>query len=112
SAFTLVDKLPSDGNGWQTLPVPIFTNWTECDGKTEEELNQSVQQAIALWESVPTSRLKLEIKGTTSTETSEILNGTFPDPGIVIFCETDFETEVGGDEDSIPGGTAVAVEDK
>lgn len=96
-AFTFSSTDPLQ-QGWAARPLKFYVNRSNCPG----DINDRIQSAFDLWNSVTSSDLTLEI-GDDSTQTADnILKNRATDVPLIV-CESSFSTVVGADEDSIPG---------
>jgi hypothetical protein len=86
-AFTLLGNLTG---GWDTKELTFLVNESSCTGLgiSSVDLNNAIDAAVDIWNSVPTSGLKL-VKGGTTTGTS---NANPP----VIYCSTDPGNSIAG----------------
>jgi hypothetical protein len=114
SAFTLNGG--SQLLGWATDELVFLVNATDCP-IPENELLASIDKALAVWNTVPTSRLRLVRGGTTTLTPAEAMAGSAADgtPTPVIICDTDFSNSIGTDTDNIPaaatpGATGIQVD--
>lgn len=85
--------------GWNTKTLSINLNPTNCPSDISERLEDSFK----LWNSVPTSSLKLSMGNQASaTTTAELNAGTATDVPVVI-CDTQFSSTVSVDGNSVAG---------
>jgi len=99
NAFTLLGNLTG---GWDTKELTFMVNESSCTGLgiSSTDLNAAIEAAVDIWNSVPTSNLKL-VKGGTTTGTS---NANPP----VIYCSTSpGDTIAGTGSAGILGGRIV-----
>lgn len=107
-AFTL--RTHTDLKGWKGGEVDFYMNTSDCP-ESEDKLLAAVKMAVDLWNSVPTSSLRVRYAGTTTvnvaTSDTQLASGDAADP--VIICDADFTntmtngTGSPGDADFIAG---------
>lgn len=106
-AFTLVGN--SALQGWQTDLLEIHLNPDQCP-IPEAELTQALDRAIDLWNSVPTSSIRLTrgVPVATTPVQAAAGTGTSGTPTPVILCDPNLGTTlgVGVDDDVIPASTS------
>jgi hypothetical protein len=96
-AFTFSSPDPGQ-TGWAAKPLRFFVNRTHCPAT----INNNIQKAFDVWNSVTSSSLKLEI-GEDSTQTAaDVKNGTVTDAPLIV-CDPAFSATSSLDGDSIPG---------
>lgn len=99
SAFTLI----SEGmRGWNRDTLKFFVNTSGCT-ISADQVKEAVEDAIDVWNSVPTMGLKLEMGGDTSTTVADAYNGAGTDDGVIVACSTGFGALTGADEDLVIG---------
>jgi hypothetical protein len=96
-SFTLNGN-SSNLKGWANGEVTLFVNTSNCPSSVD--VVGITQEAIAVWNKVSTSSLKLKYGGSTTATTSS-------NPPIV-YCETNFNALTGAPEDSVPGVASVS----
>ncbi|MCB0365538.1 MAG: matrixin family metalloprotease [Bdellovibrionaceae bacterium] len=74
--------------GFSGKSLNILLNPTNCPAGIED----NIETAIDLWNSVPTSRLEIKMGGTTSTTAASLRFFSFPETAIIA-CSTDFATD-------------------
>ncbi len=106
-AFTLVGN--SALRGWQANLLEIHLNSSQCP-IPEAELTEALDRAIDLWNSVPTSSLRLSrgVQVATSPVQAAAGTGTSGTPTPIILCDPNLGTTlgVGVDDDVIPASTS------
>lgn len=90
SAFTLAGSNPNL-EGWNQKKLSFQVNTAGCPSSVAGAL----EEALLLWNSVPTSRLRLQRGDNTSSTT------TSSPPTVV--CSTTFSADTGADGDYVPG---------
>jgi hypothetical protein len=107
-AFTL-EMSPTDGTavkGWGTRSVTVDYNFSQCpQGVDTDGLAASLNNAVALWNGVPTSGLKLSV-GTSSQETAEQAVAQTAPGNAILICDPDFEDNTGTNGDFVPAATS------
>jgi hypothetical protein len=95
-AFTLV--ISSDLKGWDASVLPIHYNTTDCS-VSPARLEAAIDRAVALWNSVPMSSIRLR-RGRVSTSSASDFNSPtiaiFDSP--VILCSQNFGFDSGLDD--------------
>jgi hypothetical protein len=92
--------------GWTTSTITFDFNPTGCTVSTST-LNAIIDEAIEVWNSVPTSGVRLARNTTASSMTrTNFDNGTLTTPLIV--CEANFSGNTGADPDFVPAATQVS----
>lgn len=91
-AFTLAFQTSSipGFSGWNTRKLTVAVNYTNC-GIAQATLDQIIDDAFALWNGVPTSGIKVERSGTSTSSAAAVYGLTAPD-NPVIACDTAFTT--------------------
>lgn len=89
-AFTLAGTNPNL-EGWNTKKLSFQVNTSNCPSHVADALNG----ALKLWNSVPTSHLRLQRGDNTSATAAS-------NPPIVV-CSTSFSSDTGADKDYVPG---------
>ncbi len=89
-AFTL--SYSSALQGWQGTTLTFKTNFSNC-GMPVAELYSAVDQALELWNTVPTSRLRLERGDEVTTTVAQALAGSAASglPTPLLICDPDME---------------------
>ena len=89
--------------GWSTETLTFLVNPTDC-GITEEELTGAIDRALAIWNDVPTSRIKLVRGGTVTTTATQAYAGSAGagPASPVIICDTDLSNTIQTDTSQIP----------
>ena len=90
NAFTLNSQSDSSMKGWDKEELVFKLNSANCPANVESLIND----AMAIWNSVPSSKLKLTLGGTTSTTYAQLSGGTATDIPVII-CDTSFSTHSG-----------------
>jgi hypothetical protein len=92
-SFTLVQQNNSQFKGWANPEIKFALNLTNCPASVD--VRSIVNDALAVWNNVASSRVKLSVVGdTTST--------TLADP-ITIYCDINFGASIPGAANSSPG---------
>jgi hypothetical protein len=90
--------------GWQTRELTIHFNPTNCPVNAST-LDAAIDQAAALWSSVPTASLNISRSTTDSKDTpADFLNGTASEVPLIL-CDTTFATDLQVSADAIPAAT-------
>ncbi len=92
-AFTLQS---SGLRGWEASILPIRLNPDKC-GLSEPELVALIEEAIALWNSIPSSSIRLEYGGLSTSVASNFAAASpslIPDSPVIL-CSDDFAVESG-----------------
>lgn len=102
-AFTL--NLSPALEGWEPEEVGFYVNYDNCP-VSEERINTALRKAFDLWNSIPTSGLKVKLAGSTDVTVAEATASdayknvtTTP----VVLCDPDMSATIGTDANSIPG---------
>lgn len=107
SAFTLNPSSNSDFKGWASNEVNFVINNASCPGSIN--IDQLMRESFETWNQVPTSRLKLNVTGTSSSTAAS--NPT------VVYCSVNFAADLGFTgtaqeiadfEDSVPGAAILS----
>lgn len=93
NAFTLNSTNNSNFQGWDNPDVSFSLNLANCPASVD--VRGIVDDALAIWNNVPSSRVKLSLAADTSS--------TSQGNPIPIICDTNFASLGGGAEDSSPG---------
>lgn len=93
--------------GWAQRPLVFHVNRTNCPS----DLDDYIQEAMDLWNSVPESSLKLELGSDTTNTIAQLWAGTASDVPMIA-CDSNFSVTTSVDGNSIPGvgflrGTAI-----
>lgn len=96
-AFTLNSSGNSGLKGWAGKEMILLVNTDNCPAGVD--VPAIIQDAVKLWNNVSTSSVKVSYGGTTTST-------TFSSPATV-YCETDFQTVVGADQNAVPGAASV-----
>jgi hypothetical protein len=100
-AFTLCTSTNSGMAGWQTKTLTFKVNTSGCPAN----INDLIDTAMKLWNSVPTSNLTLKREGTTTEDPANLTNANYisTDPAVIV-CDPAFSTHYGaGTENTIAG---------
>ncbi|MFZ3229821.1 MAG: matrixin family metalloprotease [Pseudobdellovibrio sp.] len=97
NAFTLNSSTNPDLKGWSDSNVQLYVNTANCPAGID--VPSIISGAVAVWNNVPTSSIKVSYDGTT---TSTTMSGP-----TTVYCETNFQSVVGADQNSVPGAAAV-----
>ncbi len=88
-AFSLATSL-SLQEGWDTKILTFNINYTSCT-LSQDTLNTAIDKAIALWNSVPTSSLKLTRGGDSISSVTNAVNRDSPDAPVIL-CDQNLST--------------------
>lgn len=94
--FTLASSTNSDFRGWRDANIYFLLNKSNCPSSMDVEA--TLKNAFDVWNNISNSRVKLVIAGTTTSTTA-----SFP---TTIYCETNFQTVTGADQNYVPGAAA------
>lgn len=94
--FTLI--APSSVQGFDTDTLEYKLNSENC---TDTIIN-SIDKAMSVWNTVPSSRLTVKRNGSSSSSPSQALSGASPETPIIV-CDSNFSSTTGEDADSILG---------
>lgn len=97
-AYTLGSATNSNLQGWTDGNVQLLVNLANCPAQID--IVGLVTAAAEAWNNVPTARLKITYGGTT-TSTALAASPT-------IYCETNFQTVTGADENFVVGAANFA----
>lgn len=97
AAFTLNSSNDSLFRGWQNPEVTFNVNTANCP--TGMDIPGLIEEAVKVWNNVPTSRVKISYNSSTSST-------TFASP-TTVYCETNFQGVTGADQDYVPAAAAV-----
>lgn len=97
-AFTLNSSTNPNLEGWPGGDVQLLVNTANCPANVD--VVGIIKDAVSIWNNVPTSSIKVSYGGTTSS--------TSVSSPTTVYCETNFQTVVGADEDFVPGAAAVS----
>lgn len=95
--FTLNTSTNPNLKGWSGADVKIYLNPNNCPAGVD--VAGIIEDAVAVWNNIPSSSIKVSYGGTTSSTTMS--NPT------TAYCETNFQTVVGADQNFVPGAAAV-----
>lgn len=99
-AFTLNSSTNPNLKGWAGGEVQIFVNTANCPAGVD--VIGLTQEAVKIWNNVPTSSIKVSYGGTTTN------TGSSTNPPTV-YCSTNFASIPGGpDPDAVPGAASVS----
>lgn len=91
-------------SGWPTRHLTFFINYSDCS-IPQENLNSLLDEAIAVWNHVPTADLTItrhpDGVATTVADISQGTSGQVP----LIVCSTQFNDATGAPPDSVPAAT-------
>ena len=96
-AWTLNSQYPEQ-RGWAQRPLVFHVNRSDCP----DDLDVYLNQAVALWNSVAESSLKVEIGSDTSNTIAQLWAGTATDVPMIA-CDPNFSATASVDGNSIPG---------
>jgi hypothetical protein len=100
-AFTLGGSGASGLQGWNTTTLTFNVNPTGC-GVSQAAFESIIDNAIAIWNTAPASKLKLARGSTTSSTAAQAYAATASD-GPVIACSTTFAALTGQSANSVAG---------
>lgn len=96
-AFTLNSTTNPNLQGWASSDVQLLVNTANCPAGID--VAGIISDAAAVWNNVATSSIKVSYGGTTTSTTSS--------SPPTVYCETNFQSVVGADQDGVPGAAAV-----
>ena len=96
-AFTLNSTSDSSINGWASPEVTFLVNASNCPASID--VPALIADAASVWNDVATSTVKVSYGGTTTST-------TYAAP-TTVYCETNFQTVTGANQNSVPGAAAV-----
>ena len=96
-AFTLNSSTNPNLEGWQSSDVQLLVNTANCP--TNVDVVGIIKEAVSVWNNVATSSIKVSYGGTTTS--------TSASSPTTVYCETNFQTVVGADQNFVPGAAAV-----
>lgn len=104
-AFTLMGGATSgELEGWSNRTVSFKLNTAHCPANIDSIL----EDAMAVWNSVPSSDLIVEQRGLTTTTVAQLAAGTATDVPVII-CDPTFSTNSGTAGNGVPAVARVAV---
>lgn len=92
-AFTLSSSTNPNLEGWAGGDVQLLVNTANCPANVD--VVGIIKDSVAVWNNVPTSSVKVSYGGSTTST-------TFASP-TTVYCETNFQTVVGADQNFVPG---------
>lgn len=98
-SFTLYSSVDPDMKGWNRKNLDFQINPANCPSSVD--VNALIEDALAIWNEVPSSNLKVGV-GSNTTST------TYGDPPTVI-CSTNFGADTHADVDAVPGAGALSL---
>lgn len=106
-AFTLASDDDSNLRGWDKEKLAFKVNYSGCS-ISKTKLNDAIDQAVDLWNSVPSSGLRLKRGSETETTVADVRDVSSREDieaidTPVILCDSDMETTLGSDMNNIPG---------
>ncbi|MEK7689498.1 MAG: matrixin family metalloprotease [Bdellovibrionota bacterium] len=87
--------------GWEGKTLTFAVNHTSC-GVSDEVVFGAIDASIALWNSVPTSGIKLARGATSTASTADVFAGVATDNPVII-CDPAFSTTTGMDANFVAG---------
>lgn len=96
-AFTLASNT-SQLKGWKDDPIVYHLNPANC----RSDIGEIIQSSMDMWNSISSSRLKLEIGAITAATAAEAVALTPPETAVII-CDTAFGTTFSADPDVTSG---------
>ena len=100
SAFTLGGTDPQI-IGWEGKTLTFAVNHTSC-GISDDVLFAAIDASVALWNSVPTSAMKLARGASSTVSTADVFAGVAADNPVII-CDPAFSTTTGMDANFVAG---------
>jgi hypothetical protein len=97
AAFTLATS-DTQQQGWAAKPLKFNINRAHCPG----DIDTLIAASFALWNSVPSSSLVLEMGADSSTTPTQLDGGTATDTPLIV-CDPDFSSTLSLDGDLIAG---------
>lgn len=104
AAFTILPAAGTDDARWRELPVKFKVNY-EFSPYPHEQLDQILLDAFAVWNGVPSSRLRFELDGPTNVRSEDFIGGRTTETAVVF--DPNFKTNVGADSTVLAVGTAI-----
>ncbi|PIS10766.1 MAG: hypothetical protein COT73_07575 [Bdellovibrio sp. CG10_big_fil_rev_8_21_14_0_10_47_8] len=95
--FTLNSSTNPDLSGWADSDIKLLVNTANCPAGID--VPGIIAEAVEVWNNVPTSSMKVSYGGATTST-------TFASPATV-YCETNFQSVLGANQDYVPGAAAV-----
>lgn len=93
--------------GWKDEVLRVNLNLADCPA--ELDMRKLVGEAMAVWNSVPDIRVKLELGSDSTTKASAARSGEAKDSPVII-CDRDFRANTNMDGNTVPGVGGIAVE--
>jgi Matrixin len=97
-AFTLNSSSNNHFAGWADPHVQVLINSSNCPAG--KDIAGLVSDSVSVWNNLPSSNLKIDVVGTTTSTSSG-----YPIP---VYCETNFQTVTGADQNYVPAAAAVS----
>lgn len=97
AGFTLISGSDPTMQGWPSHDITFNVNSSNCPASID--VPGLINEAAKVWNNVATSNVKASY-GTTTTSTA---GGSPP----VVYCETNFQSVVGADQNYVPGAALV-----
>lgn len=97
-AFTLNSSSNSDLQGWADSNVRLMVNASNCPASLD--VPGIITAAAEIWNNVPTSSVKVTYGGSTTSTVSA--------SPTTVYCETNFQTLTGADQNFVPAAAAVS----
>lgn len=96
-SFTLNSTSDTTIQGWSNPEVTFLVNASNCPASID--VPALIADAAAVWNNVATSNIKVSYGGTTTST-------TYASP-TTVYCETNFQTVTGANQNSVPGAASV-----
>lgn len=94
--------------GWETEDLAFNINYENCT-LPEDELNAAIDDAMTVWNNVPSNRIRLSRGARSETSAAEAYASNAEDPPLII-CDPSFGSTLGIETDNIPGVGGVSLE--
>ncbi|MGE3757813.1 MAG: hypothetical protein AB7H97_08655, partial [Pseudobdellovibrionaceae bacterium] len=96
-AFTLNSTSDSSLEGWADSTIRLRVNTANCPAGFD--VPKLIKEAAEIWNNVPTSSLKVKYDGSTTS--------TLMASPVTVYCETNFQAQLGADQNVVPGAASV-----
>lgn len=96
-AFTVNSSTNPNLKGWDGADVQLLVNTANCPAGFD--VVGIIESAVSVWNNVPDSKIKVSYGGSTTSTTFASLP--------TVYCEVNFQSVTGADQNSVPGAAAV-----
>ena len=96
-AFTLNSQTDSNLKGWANSDLQLNINSANCPAGLD--VTAIIQDAADVWNNVPDAKIHVSVGQSTA--------GTSMSSPPTVYCETNFQTVVGANQNAVPGAAAV-----